>query len=96
MTGRPANQPAEDVTIKVGMIVLATTVSSVVWWHILLWLWNWAARQGWWDPAADGARVIAAILAVAVTWIIWGRVSYWLTMPDTEGIGTERTGSGIS
>lgn len=92
MTSKTVSQPPADVTIKVGVVILTTTVSSVVWWHICLWLWNWAARHGWWEPAADGVRVISAVVAVAVTWLIWGRVTYWMTMPDLDKAGADRPG----
>jgi hypothetical protein len=70
---------ASDASIRVGVIILATTVSAVVWHRIIIWT---LARRDWLGSPGDGAQVIAAILAVAVTWIIWGRVNYWLHAPD--------------
>jgi hypothetical protein len=73
---------ASDASIRVGVIILATTVSAVVWHRIIIWTWEALARRDWLGSPGDGAQVIAAILAVAVTWIIWGRVNYWLHAPD--------------
>jgi hypothetical protein len=71
--------PTSDATIRVGVVILATTVSAL---RIIIWLWEALARRDWWGQPEDGGQVIAAILAVAVNWIIWGQVDYWLTNPD--------------
>lgn len=81
---QPVTPPNPEISRTVGMIILTTTVSSVVWWQITLWLWAWCAREGWWGQPGDGAKIIAAGIALFVTWILWGRVTYWLTMPDSS------------
>jgi hypothetical protein len=62
--------PTSDAAIRVGVVILASTVSAVVWHRIFIWTWEALARRDWWGQPEHGAQVVAAILAVAVTWII--------------------------
>ena len=75
-------------TTEGGMIILTTTVSAVVWFQVILWVWAKLAEEGWWGSPTHGARVAAAVLALVMTWVIWGRVAYWLSMPNVNSEST--------
>lgn len=70
--------------IEVGVILLAGTVSAVVWYRVVIWIWMERAGAGWWDSPESGAHVVSALLALAITWLLWGRVAYWQETADAN------------